>query len=334
MLRGLNAEIERWQLNKPFRISRGVRTAIDVVSITLEQDGVIGRGECSPNARYGETAESALAQIQAVGDALRAGATRAEVGALLPAGAARNAVDCALWDLDAALGVPDAVALLSAPLPAIHTAFTVSLDTAEKMGEAAKELRGIELVKIKSNSEDTEACLRAVRASLPGARLVVDANEGWSIELLEQLQPALVELDIKMVEQPLPADQDGDLLGFKSLVPICADESCHVAADVERLADRYDMVNIKLDKTGGLTEALRLLAAARARDMGVMVGCMMSTSLSIAPALRVAAHADFVDVDAPLWLQSDLPGGISLAEGGRVVVPAPGFWGDRSVVAS
>lgn len=333
MLRGLNAEIGRWQLNKPFRISRGVRTAIDVVSVTIDQGVVVGRGECSPTARYGETPESVMAQIEAVSGALREGATRADLRTLLPAGSARNALDCALWDLDAALGVPDAVALLSAPLPPIHTAFTVSLDSPEKMGEAAKELRGIELVKIKSNGDDTEACLRAVRASLPGSRLVVDANEGWTIKLLEQLQPALVELDIRMVEQPLPADQDGDLLGFKSLVPICADESCHVAADVERLADRYDMVNIKLDKTGGLTEALELLAAARAREMGVMVGCMISTSLSIAPALRVAAHADYVDVDAPLWLQSDLPGGISLAEGGRVVVPAPGFWGDRSVVA-
>jgi L-alanine-DL-glutamate epimerase-like enolase superfamily enzyme len=334
MLRSLTADIQNWQLNKPFRISRGVRTAIDVVSITLDQGGAIGRGECSPNARYGETAESALAQIQAAGDALRDGATREEVRSLMPAGAARNAVDCALWDLDAALGVPDAVALLSAPLPDIYTAFTVSLDSAEKMGEAAKDLRGQRLVKIKVNGEDTEACLRAVRASLPESRLIVDANEGWTMALLEQIQPALVELDIKMVEQPLPAAEDGALLGFQSLVPICADESCHVTGDVERLADRYGMVNIKLDKTGGLTEALDLMAAARARGMGVMVGCMMSTSLSIAPALRVAAHADYVDVDAPLWLQSDLPGGITLAEGGRVVVPAPGFWGDRSVVAS
>ncbi len=334
MLRSLNAQVDRWQLNKPFRISRGVRTAIDVVTVTIDQGGVFGRGECSPTARYGETPESVMAQIEAVSGALREGATREDLYTLLPAGSARNAIDCALWDLDAVQGVPDAVALLSAPLPPIHTAFTVSLDTAEKMGEAAKELRGIELVKIKSNGDDTEACLRAVRASLPDSRLVVDANEGWTIKLLEQLQPALVELDIRMVEQPLPADQDGDLLGFKSLVPICADESCHVADDVERLADRYDMVNIKLDKTGGLTEALRLLAAARAREMGVMVGCMISTSLSIAPALRVAAHVDFVDVDAPLWLQSDLPGGITLAEGGLVVGPAPGFWGDRSVVAS
>jgi L-alanine-DL-glutamate epimerase-like enolase superfamily enzyme len=325
--RSLNITAEHWPLARPFRISRGVRTEAVVITVAIGEGEHVGRGECVPYAHYGETVESVMAQIYAVGQAVRDGVTRDELRAIVTAGAARNALDCALWDLEAQSRGFEAMALLAAPLPPIHTAYTVSLDSTDRMAAAARDLAGIQLVKVKLDGEDVEARLRAVRGELPDARLIVDANEAWTMALLEQIQPVLVELHIDFVEQPLPASEDAVLAGFSPLVPICADESCHVAADVEILSKRYGLVNIKLDKTGGLTEALDLLAAARARGMGVMLGCMMCTSLSIAPALRVAAQADYVDVDGPFWLASDRPGGIALGEGGLVVPPSHGFWG-------
>jgi L-alanine-DL-glutamate epimerase-like enolase superfamily enzyme len=330
MLRNVTSRVERWPLASPFRISRGVRTVAEVVTVELRQGAASGIGEAVPYARYGETPDSVLAQIRSLHAALERGATRADIARLLPAGAARNAVDCALWDLEAALAGTDVADMLGAPpLRPITTALTISLDTPERMREAAASLGNADLVKVKVNADNPEAALRAVRAAVPSARLIVDPNESWTLPILERLQPLLAELQVTFVEQPLPAGDDACLQGFEARVPICADESCHTAADLDGLVGRYGIVNIKLDKTGGLTEALGLLDQARSRGFGVMVGCMISTSLSIAPAFHVAARADFADLDGPLWIKDDRPGGVRL-EGGRLLPPGAGFWGSAA----
>jgi L-alanine-DL-glutamate epimerase-like enolase superfamily enzyme len=326
MLREIKSSVERWPLATPFRISRGVRTVAEVVTVEVRQDNAGGRGESVPYARYGETPESVIAQIDGAQSALADGAGRGDICKLLPPGAARNAIDCALWDLEAKLSGTSVSVLLGRPLAPVRTALTVSLDTPEAMGEAALSLAAAPLVKVKVDASEPEACLRAVRHSVPAAQMIVDPNESWDMALLERVQPLLQELRVAFVEQPLPAKEDGALEGFEPLVPICADESCHTAADLDVLAARYGMVNIKLDKTGGLTEALVLLEQARGRGFGVMVGCMISTSLSIAPAMHVAALAGFADLDGPLWLKEDRAGGVRL-ENGALMPPSPGFWG-------
>jgi L-alanine-DL-glutamate epimerase-like enolase superfamily enzyme len=326
MLRGVTAQVERWPLAVPFRISRGVRTVAELVTVEIRQGDRRGRGETMPYARYGETLASVVEQIEAVQPALAAGADRVELSTLLPPGAARQAVDCALWDLETKLSGTSVAERLGRSLRPVTTALTVSLDEPQKMGEAALALAGAPLVKVKLGPNEPEACLRAVRHSAPDVRMIVDANEGWDLALLERLQPALQELRIDFVEQPLPASEDHLLEGFKPLVPICADESCHTRADLDVLARRYSMINIKLGKTGGLTEALALLEGGRERGFGIMVGCMISSSLSIAPAMHVAAMADYADLDGPLWLREDHQGGVRL-ENGQIMPPAPGFWG-------
>ncbi|MBU3078970.1 N-acetyl-D-Glu racemase DgcA [Sphingomonas quercus] len=326
MPRQITTRVEQWPLATPFRISRGVKTVAEVVTVAVTEDGVTGRGESVPYPRYGESGAGVAAQVAAIERAIADGAGRAELTALLPAGAARNAVDCALWDLEARRGGPSVSAVAGAPLPALVTALTVGLDSPEAMAAAAAKLADMPLIKVKVDAGDPETCLRAVRAAAPRPRMIVDPNESWDFALLQRLQPALAELRTEFVEQPLPAEADAALEGFAPLVPVCADESCHTVADLDRLAPRYGMINIKLDKAGGLTGALALYEAGRARGMGIMVGCMICTSLSIAPALHLAARADFADLDGPLWLKQDRPGGVA-AEGGRLIAPAPGFWG-------
>lgn len=327
MLRTVQARREHWPLAAPFRISRGVKTAADVVAVDIGHDGRMGHGEAVPYARYGETLDSVLAQIEAVAGAVRAGMTRIELMRALPPGAARNAIDCALWDLEAKISGRTVAELLRQPEPGpVTIALTVSLDSPQAMGQAAAAMHGAPVIKVKVDAGEPEACLRAVRAAAPQAQLIVDPNEGWTFALLRDIQPLLQELRVALIEQPLPAEDDHLLAGFTPAIPICADESCHVAADLDELAGRYQVVNIKLDKTGGLTEALDLLAAARSRGFGVMIGCMVSSSRSIAPALLLAGEAEFVDLDGPLWLKADHPGGVRL-EGGRLTPAAPGFWG-------
>jgi L-alanine-DL-glutamate epimerase-like enolase superfamily enzyme len=260
-------------------------------------------------------------QIEAAIPALQAGCDRAALRTLMPPGSARNAIDAALWDLEARH------AATSRPYCRLSPARKPSRSTGPAMARAAHKLARARLVKVKVDAADPEACLRAVRCSLPDTTLIVDANEAWTMPLLVAMQPVLAELGIALLEQPLPAGQDGALAGFTAQVPICADESCHVAADIPRLRGLYRFVNIKLDKTGGLTEALALYDAARAAGLGVMVGCMLATSLGIAPALRIAARADFVDVDGPWWLLEDRSGGLRVLDDGVVVPPQPGFWG-------
>ena len=328
MLPGLSLERATHPLSAPFRISRGVRTSTEVLVATASDGRHVGRGESLPYARYGESVESVAAQAAALGDAIAAGLGRGALCGLLPPGAARNALDCALWDLEARrLGMPVA-AMLGEPdaLPALASAQTVSLDTPANMARAAAGLRHLDLVKVKVDANDPAALIRAVRGELPAARLIVDPNESWDIELLRALQPVLAEARVDLVEQPLPADADAALQGFESVSRLCADESCHVATDLPRLRGRYQVVNIKLDKTGGLTGALDLLQAARAEGFGIMVGCMISSSLSIAPAWHVARHAEFVDLDGPLWLRDDHAGGVAMRDG-LLQPAAPRLWG-------
>lgn len=333
MLRGLSAEHRSWPLASPFRISRGVKHSAEVVMVEIAQDGCRGRGESVPYARYGETVESVLQQIEDVREALAQGASRAQLATLLPAGAARNAVDAALWDLDAQLAGTSVWSLLRlAPPQVLTTALTVSLDTPERMGEAAARLASARLVKAKVDASAPVAQIEAVRRAVPDARLIVDPNESWNIDLLRELQPALASFNVSLVEQPLPAADDDALEGFEPAVPICADESCHVAADLPRLRGRYQAVNIKLDKTGGLTEALALRAAARASGFQVMVGCMVCSSLGVAPAFLVARGADFVDLDGPLWLKADHDGGVR-SHNGALQPAVAGFWGQAEDLA-
>jgi L-alanine-DL-glutamate epimerase-like enolase superfamily enzyme len=304
-----------------------VKTAADVVAVEIGHDGQVGHGEAVPYARYDESIDSVLAQIESVADAVRDGASRGDLMAMLPPGAARNALDCALWDLESKFSGRSVSELLGEPEPApLVMALTVSLDTPEAMGRAAAAMNGHPVIKVKVDALAPEACLRAVRQAAPDAQLIVDPNEGWNFELLRDIQPLLQELNVALVEQPLPVADDHLLAGFDPAIPICADESCHVASDLDELAGRYQVVNIKLDKTGGLTEALELLTAAQTRGFGVMVGCMVSSSRSIAPAMLLAAEADFVDLDGPLWLKADHPGGVTLRDG-LLTPPAPGFWG-------
>lgn len=327
MLRELSIAHRSFPLRAPFRISRGVKCAADVVTVELRQSGKSGRGESVPYGRYGESVTSVMSEMEALRRQLAAGMGRDELQAQLPPGAARNALDAALWDLEAQLSGVPVWAQLARPRPApLVSALTISIDTPTRMGEAASRLPGAELIKIKVDADDPAARIEAVRRAAPLAHLIVDPNESWNIDILHAMQPVLTQSRVDLLEQPLPADADDALLGFASSIPICADESCHVTSDLPRLRGRYQAVNIKLDKAGGLSEAWRLLCAARADGFGIMVGCMVCSSLGIAPAWEVARHATFVDLDGPLWLVDDYPGGVRL-DRGLLQPPAPGFWG-------
>lgn len=327
MLRRLLARSERWPLSRPFRISRGVKTAADVVIVEAVADGRMGLGEAVPYPRYGESVESVLAQIEVVADAFAQGMTRAELQQLLPAGAARNAVDCALWDLEAKLAGRSVADLIGVPAPGeLVTAVTISLDAPERMAEAALAVNEAPLIKVKVDARDPIAAVAAVRSSAPNARLIVDPNESWTPALLRQVLPELARLKVTLLEQPVPAGEDADLEGLAPTVPICADEAAHTSADLDLVVRRYQAVNIKLDKAGGLTEALAMKQHAQELQLTLMVGCMVCTSLGVAPALLVAADAPFVDLDGPWWLLQDRDSAVRI-EGGRLTPPSAG-WGN------
>lgn len=314
-----------WPLSRPFRISRGVKSAADVVVAEVAARGKSGRGECVPYARYGDSSASVLAQIEAARAALEAGVTREDLQALLPPGAARNALDCALWDLEAkqaGISVADRLGVRLAP---IATAVTVSLDAPERMHEAARAIADAPLIKVKVSADAPLAAVDAVRRAAPSARLIVDPNEGWSPDVLLSALPRLADFGVALIEQPVPASDDDVLDGLAPPVPICADEAAHTRADLDRVARRYQAVNVKLDKAGGLTEALAMAADVRARGLQLMIGCMVSTSLSIAPALMLAHDADFVDLDGPWWLSQDRPDAMRFADG--VLTPPCAGWG-------
>ena len=327
MRRTLSARHDRFALTRPFRISRGTKTVAEVVTVEIGEGEVVGRGEGVPYARYGESIDSALAQIEAARDFIEAGGDRQALLAELPAGATRNAIDCALWDLEARVAGRSVAEMIGATEPVhLASALTIGIDTPEAMARAAASIAQAPLLKVKVDADDPAARIRAVRAAAPEAALIVDPNESWNRALVEAMQPLLAEARVALLEQPVPADADDWLEGFAPLVPICADEAVHVAADVPRIARRYQAVNVKLDKAGGLTAALELALATRAAGLGLMTGCMISSSLSIAPALHVARMSDFADLDGPLWLAEDRPGGVR-DDGGMLIPPARGFWG-------
>jgi L-Ala-D/L-Glu epimerase len=319
----ISVRAESFRLAEVFTIARGSRSETRVLTVEVARGGVSGRGECVPYARYGETVESVAAQIEG----LSAGIDRAALQDALPAGAARNAVDCALWDLEAKAAGRRVWELAGLPKPGpLVTAFTLSLDTPEKMRAAAARNAHRPLLKIKLGTPDDMPRLEAVRAGAPDARLIVDANEGWTAEVYADLAPHLLRLGVAMVEQPLPAGEDAVLAEIARPLPVCADESCHDRASLPALKGRYDMVNIKLDKTGGLTEALALRDAAREAGYAVMVGCMVGTSLAMAPAVLVAQGAEVVDLDGPLLLAEDRAAALKYDDAG-VHPPEPELWG-------
>ncbi|PSJ38013.1 N-acetyl-D-Glu racemase DgcA [Allosphingosinicella deserti] len=327
MRRTLDAQHDRFALSRPFRIARGVKTAADAITVTIRDGSALGRGEGIPYPRYGESVETALEVIEAVRPLIEAGADRQTLLTAMKPGAARNAVDCALWDLEARQQERSVAAMAGLPTPArLPSALTVVIDTAEAMARAAADIAEAPLIKVKVDAEAPEAQIRAVRTAAPRAQLIVDPNESWDEAIVRQMQPLLLECQVDLLEQPVPAGEDAWLERFQPAVPICADESVHVAADLPTIARRYQVANVKLDKSGGLTEALQLAQAARELGLGLMTGCMVSSSLSIAPALLIAGMSDFVDLDGPIWLAEDRPGGVR-DDGGYLCPPAPGFWG-------
>ena len=324
----LAVRAERLPLRAPFRISRGVKTHAEVVVAELRADGRAGFGECVPYPRYGETPASVAAQLAAAGARLAAEDDARAVVAAMPAGAARNALDCALWDLEARLGQGSVAERLGRAAPApFATAVTVSLDTVPAMRAAAAASADAPLIKVKLDAHDPAERLAAVAEAAPRARLIVDPNEGWTLAILRAMAGPISRLPVVMVEQPLPADADEGLAGLDYPAPICADEAVHTADDVARVAGRYQVVNVKLDKAGGLSEALAMAARARDLGLGVLAGCMVSSSLSIAPALWIGAQADAADLDGPWWLTEDRAGGCRIDQG-VIYPPQLGFWGE------
>ena len=323
----LAAAIERWPIAGAFTISRGAKTEAVTVVAEISQDGLTGRGECVPYPRYGETPEATLAALQAMREPLAAGMDRRALQAQMPPGAARNALDCALWDLEAKRAGSRIWNLLGRVAPApCTTAYTISLGTPETMAEAAATAAHRPLLKIKLGGDGDGERIKAVRRAAPNAELIVDANEAWTAANLTDNLAACADAGVTLVEQPLPAGKDTALAGNKRPLAVCADESVHARASLEALRDRYDAVNIKLDKTGGLTEALAMADAAQALGFDIMVGCMVATSLAMAPAMLLTPQARFVDLDGPLLLARDRDHGLRY-DGSLVYLPEAALWG-------
>jgi L-alanine-DL-glutamate epimerase-like enolase superfamily enzyme len=323
----LLARIERWPIAGSFTISRGAKTEAVTVVAEVSQGGLTGRGECVPYPRYGETAEATLAALQAMQEALRHGLDRPALQTAMPPGAARNALDCALLDLEAKTRGQRVWSLLGRPEPsACVTAYTISLASPEAMAAATAKAAHRPLLKIKLGGDGDGARIAAVRKAAPDCELIVDANEAWTTGNLEQNLAACMEAGVTLVEQPLAAGQDEMLARIRRPLAVCADESVHDRASLEGLRDRYDAVNIKLDKTGGLTEALAMADAAQALGFEIMIGCMVATSLAMAPAMLLAQQARFVDLDGPLLLARDRDGGLRY-DGSLVYPPEAALWG-------
>lgn len=327
MTRRLTVRDERWPLAEAFVISRGAKREAHVVVVEIGEGGLIGRGECVPYGRYGEDVDGVLAAIRQISGAIEAGLSRADLQRRMAPGAARNAVDCAMWDLEAKRAGVRAWQLLGrSRLDPVKTCLTLSLDTPPKMAEAARAQARRPLLKLKIGGADDLDRVAAVRHAAPRTRLIVDANEALSFDELRRLAPAFARLDVKLIEQPLAAGRDEELEGYEGPVPLCADESLLSRAELAACARRYACANIKLDKAGGLTEALALAADARAAGMIVMVGCMVATSLAMAPAMIVAQGAAFVDLDGPLLLARDRQPGLEIT-GSMIAAPSTALWG-------
>jgi L-alanine-DL-glutamate epimerase-like enolase superfamily enzyme len=323
----LEVAVERWPIAGRFTIARGSRTEAVVVVATIRAGEHIGRGECVPYARYGETAETVAAAIDAQWQLVEHGLDRHVLQQQMPAGAARNALDCALWDLEAKRSGRRAWELAGIAAPqAVTTAYTLSLGTPDEMRTAARAASARPLLKIKLGGAGDAARIRAVREGAPTATLVVDANEAWRADTVRENLAACEAAGVALIEQPFPAGDDAALDTCNTTIPICADESFHDCRSFEAIAGRYQAINIKLDKTGGLTEALAVLERAHAHGLQVMVGCMLGTSLAMAPALLLAGQADVVDLDGPLLLAKDREPGLRF-DGSRVSPPEPALWG-------
>ncbi len=322
-----DARTERWPIAGAFTISRGAKTEAVVVIAEVTRDGHTGRGECVPYARYGETPDGVLAAIEAMRQPLLRGLDRTALQSAMPPGAARNAIDCALLDLEAKLSGRRAWELLGVAAPtAATTAYTISLGTPEAMAEATAKAATRALLKIKLGGDGDEARIAAVRRAAPTSQLIVDANEAWTPDNLARNLAACADAGVTLVEQPLPAGYDEALATIRRPIPVCADESVHARGSLEALRGRYDAVNIKLDKTGGITEALAMAQAAQALGLDIMVGCMVATSLAMAPAMLLTPQARFVDLDGPLLLAKDRDHGLRY-EGSSVYPPEPELWG-------
>ena len=325
--RSVHARAESWLLARPFAISRGVKTQADVVVVEIHEGGFTGRGECVPYPRFNETVDGVKIEIEAFFPRLERGLDRAGLACAMPAGAARNALDNALWDLEAKVTGQRVweIAGIAAPEPSM-TAETIGLGSVQEMATAAKRLSKAPLIKVKLDAELITERMQAIHDNAPNARLIIDPNEGWTFDQLKAVAPALVKMGVEMIEQPLPADDDEGLWEYDSPITLCADESCHTKDDLQSLVGKYQMVNIKLDKTGGLTEALELAKSAEIRNLGVMIGCMVGTSLAMAPAMLLASVAEFVDLDGPLLLKKDREQGL-IFENGLVHPPKAQLWG-------
>ena len=318
---------ERWPIAGSFTISRGSKTEAHVVTVTLQDGGVTGHGECVPYPRYEETVPQVMAALEAARSRIEAGITRDEIASILVPHAARNALDCALWDLAAKQAGKPVWQLAGLPEPTpVITAYTLSLDTPEAMGAAASRAADRPLLKLKLGREGDAERLRLIRANAPSSRLIVDANEGWTADNLAAMLAACAEAGVELVEQPLPAGNDEALRTIARAVTVCADESAHGLDTLDQLVGKYDAINIKLDKTGGLTPAIALARAARERDLGIMVGCMLATSLAMAPAFLLTPLAEVVDLDGPLLLKADRVPAIAFT-GSLMHPPPPELWG-------
>lgn len=323
----LSTRVERFETARPFVIARGIKTHVEVVVAQVEAGGIEGRGEGTPVYYRGETAEGAAAALNAMAPLVRDGLERAHLLDLMPPGAARNALDAALWDLDCKRAGRRVWELAGLPRPSpVLTAFTISLADPAEMAAAARAARGRELLKLKLGGAGDLERVAAVRRAAPDARLIADANESWVGLDVESMCRGLHAHRLELIEQPLPAGRDSDLMHVRSPVPIAADESLHTRAELGDVMGRYRFINVKLDKCGGLTEALALIHAARQRGLGVMTGCMLSTSLGIAPAFVAAQQASFADLDGPLLLARDRPHALRYA-GSDVWPPAVELWG-------
>ena len=323
----LEIKQEDWPIAGSFIIARGAQTVARVITVQLDDGEFRGRGESEPQDHYGESLESVIEQIESVRQALASGMSRFRLQTALPPGAARNAVDCALWDLEAKRAGRRAWQLAGlARAPAETSVYTISLDTPARMAAQASGYAGWPILKLKLGGGNDIDRVRAVHEAVPGARLIVDANESWTLQELRDFSPKLKELAVELIEQPLPAGQDSALAGLDLPLPICADESCHTVESLASIRGLYDFVNIKLDKTGGLTEALRLAAAAEQMGFRIMTGCMTGTSLAMAPATIIAALSEYVDLDGPLLLLKDREPGIHY-EKGRMFPVSEDVWG-------
>lgn len=326
-MRTLSVRAESWPIRGAFVISRGAKTAAEVLVVEIRDGAFAGRGEAVAYARYGEALDGAIAQVERMRARIEAGLTRAALQAHMPAGAARNAIDCALWDLEAKTAGARAWTLAGFPrLDPVKTCFTLSLEAPEVMAERARQEARRPMLKLKIGAADDLDRIAAVRAAAPRTRLIVDANEALDWPTFKALAPDLVRLDVKVVEQPLPAGADADLAGYEGPLRLCADESIRTRRELAACGERYAMVNIKLDKAGGLTEALALAREARALGLEVMAGCMVATSLAMAPALLIAQGAAVVDLDGALLLEEDRDPALDI-RASVILPPKPELWG-------